>query len=81
MKEQQEKYNLPEGWLWTTIGDIAILSSGDTPDRGNRSYFNGDIPSVKSGELNDNIVAKTEEAKTQDAIENSSAKIVPSEHY
>jgi hypothetical protein len=31
--------------------------------------------------LNDNIVAKTEEAKTQDAIENSSAKIVPSEHY
>jgi len=78
MKEQQEKYNLPEGWIWTTIGDIAILSSGGTPDRGNRSYFNGDIPWVKSGELNRGIITKTEENITLEALENSSAKIVPS---
>nr|WP_315155208.1 restriction endonuclease subunit S [uncultured Flavobacterium sp.] len=78
MKEQQEKYILPEGWIWTTIGEIAILSSGGTPNRGNRSYFNGDIPWVKSGELNHSIIAKAEESITQEAIENSSAKIVPS---
>lgn len=78
MKEQQDKYNLPEHWAWTTIGEIAVLSSGGTPDRGNRNYFNGDIPWVKSGELNHGIITKTEETITQEAIENSSAKIVSS---
>lgn len=78
MKEQQEKYILPDSWLWTRIGDIAILSSGGTPDRGNRSYFNGDIPWVKSGELNRGTITNTEENITQEALENSSAKIVPS---
>jgi|GEM_PF-240481 len=76
MKDKQELYNLPPNWLWTTIGDIAILSSGGTPDRGNRSYFKGDIPWVKSGELNYNTITETEEAISQEAIENSSAKIV-----
>lgn len=78
MRELQEKYSLPEGWIWTTIGDIAILSSGGTPDRGNRNYFNGDIPWVKSGELNYNTITETEESITQEALENSNAKIVPS---
>jgi type I restriction enzyme S subunit len=78
MKEKQGKYNLPQGWLWTTIGDIAILSSGGTPDRGNRSYFKGDIPWVKSGELNYNTITETEETISQEALESSSAKIVPS---
>lgn len=78
MKEQQEKYDLPEGWVWTTIGDIAILSSGGTPDRGNSSYFKGNIPWVKSGELNYNTITETEETITQEALENSSAKIIPS---
>ncbi|WP_312763530.1 restriction endonuclease subunit S [Epilithonimonas sp.] len=78
MKEQKEKYNLPKGWLWTTIGDIAILSSGGTPDRGNRSYFKGDIPWVKSGELNYNTIVETEETISQEALESSSAKILPS---
>ncbi|GGE40379.1 type I restriction modification DNA specificity protein [Pedobacter psychrotolerans] len=78
MKELQEPYNLPEGWIWATIDDIAILSSGGTPDRGNRSYFNGNIPWVKSGELNHNTITKTEETISQEAVENSSAKIFPS---
>ncbi len=78
MKELQGKYILPPGWIWTTIGDIAILSSGGTPDRGNRSYFKGDIPWVKSGELNYNSITETEENISQEALESSSAKIVPS---
>lgn len=76
MKEQQEKYNLPEVWIWTTIGDIAILSSGGTPDRDNLSYFDGDIPWVKSGELNFNIITDTEEKITSWGLTNSSAKII-----
>lgn len=25
MKEQQEKYSLPEGWVWTTLENIEVL--------------------------------------------------------
>lgn len=78
MKELQEKYNLPSGWIWTNIGNIAILFSAGTPERGNRGYFNGDIPWVKSDELNHSLITKTEVTITQEAIENFSAKIVPS---
>ena len=78
MKELQEKYTLPEGWIWTSIGEISILSSGGTPDRGNRNYFNGNIPWVKSGELNHNIILDTAEKISDLAIEHSSAKIIPS---
>lgn len=78
MKELQEKYNLPENWVWTTIGEITILSSGGTPSRSNQTYFSGDIPWVKSGELNYNVITDTEEKITTIGLDNSSAKIVSS---
>ena len=77
MQKNNHIYNLPEGWIWTTIGEIAILSSGGTPSRSNSSYFRGDIPWVKSGELNNNIIQDTEEKISQEALEDSSAKIIP----
>lgn len=77
MEKGKQTYKLPEGWIWTTIGDIAVLSSGGTPSRGNSSYFRGDIPWVKSGELNYNIITDTEEKISQEALDSSSAKIVP----
>ncbi len=40
--------------------------------------MNGTIPWVKSGELDDGIITKTEESITHKAIERSSAKIFPS---
>lgn len=78
MGKENKLYKLPEGWIWTTIGDIAILSSGGTPSRANSGYFRGSIPWVKSGELNYNIITDTEEKITQEAFDSSSAKIIPS---
>jgi type I restriction enzyme S subunit len=77
MDKEKSRFKLPEGWIWTTIGEIGILSSGGTPSRGNSSYFNGDIPWVKSGELNYNIINDSEEKITQEALDFSSAKIIP----
>lgn len=77
MNKEKSIYILPEGWIWTTIGEIAVLSSGGTPSRGNSSYFRGNIPWVKSGELNYNIINDTEEKITQEALDSSSAKVVP----
>lgn len=77
MEKGRQIYKLPEGWIWTTIGEIAVLSSGGTPSRANSNYFKGNIPWVKSGELNYNIITDTKEKITQEALETSSAKLVP----
>lgn len=77
MTKKQSTYNLPPNWVLTTISEITIIYSGGTPDKRNRSFFNGNILWVKSGELNCNIITDTEEYITEVAIENSSAKIFP----
>lgn len=77
MDKENNSYKLPERWVWTTIGEIGILASGGTPSRKYPSYFKGTIPWVKSGELDYNIIFDTEEKINQEALENSSAKIIP----
>ena len=37
---------LPEGWSRRTLGEIAQIASGGTPDRAESSYWGGNIPWV-----------------------------------
>lgn len=64
-------------WQIKTLGEVCETTSGGTPSRGNKAYYNGSIPWVKSGELNKGIIYDTEEKITEEAIKNSSAKIFP----
>lgn len=59
------------------IGSICDSGSGGTPSRSVGSYYGGNIPWIKTGEVLDDIIYDTEEKITQDAIDNSSAKIYP----
>lgn len=60
------------------INDFCKTGSGGTPSRSKSEYFiNGSIPWVKSGELKDRFVNAVEEYITEEAIKNSSAKVVP----
>lgn len=69
---------LPKGWNWTKIQDISETTSGGTPSRKNKEFFTGKIPWLKSGELADNLcITSSEEAITQQALDNSSARIIP----
>lgn len=68
---------LPEGWLWTKLGDLNETTSGGTPKRSNKDYYGGDIPWLKSGELEDNVITKAEETITELGLKKSSAKIFP----
>ncbi len=61
------------------IGSIATVTSGGTPDRQNSSYWGGNIPWVKSGELLDGDIYETEECITKEGLKNSSAKLFPVE--
>ena len=68
---------LPKGWIWTTLGSIGIWQAGGTPSRSNKSYFGGNIPWLKTGDLNDGYVSEIPEGITEEAVANSSAKINP----
>jgi type I restriction enzyme S subunit len=59
------------------ISDVADTTSGGTPSRGNVEYYNGDIPWLKSGELNDGLIENAEEYITKKGLANSSAKLHP----
>ena len=71
-------YNkLPQGWVECELKDIFDTSSGGTPKRGNPAYYGGNIPWLKSGELNNGIVNEAEEYITEEGLKNSSAKLFP----
>lgn len=66
-----------KGWDLKRIGEITTISSGSTPSRDNPKYFEGDIPWVKTTEVNGSTIIKTEEYITQDGLTNSSCKLYP----
>jgi type I restriction enzyme S subunit len=68
---------IPEGWTWTTLDSVGNWSTGGTPSRKIGRYFGGDLPWVKSGDLNDGSVATTEETITREGLEGSPAKLLP----
>ena len=60
-------------WEERKIGDICKTFSGGTPSITNTSYYNGDIPFIKSGEIHS---CETEMTITEAGLKNSSAKLV-----
>lgn len=69
--------NIPSSWTKDKLGNVCDMTSGGTPSRKRKDYFNGNIPWVKSGELTDGLVKDIEEFITDEAVKNSSAKIFP----
>ena len=63
---------------WTThaLGEVVNTFSGGTPSRSKPEYFGGNIPWIKSGELNAGWVSQTSEHITEQGLKASSAKIV-----
>ena len=48
----QLPFEAPQNWSWTTLGKIGKWQSGSTPNRLNKDYYNGNIPWIKTGDLN-----------------------------
>ena len=77
MSNDFNSYPIPENWLWTSIGTLCLISSGGTPDRKIKTYYSGTIPWIKSGELNHNVITKSEEFISEEAMNNSNVRIFP----
>ena len=70
-------FEVPDNWAWTTLGNIGTWQAGGTPSRSNKSYYGGNIPWLKTGDLNDGLITNIPESITEEAVANSSAKINP----
>lgn len=57
---------LPIGWKKVRLGDLTKVSSGSTPLRSNKAFYeNGNIPWVKTLDLNNGKIEKTQECITE----------------
>ena len=66
---------LPKGWAMSTLGKIGIWQSGATPSRLRKDFYGGDIPWLKTGDLNDGKITEIPEFITQKALEETSVKL------
>lgn len=68
---------MPNSWKLLTLGDVANWTSGGTPSSKNSDYYDGDIPWVCIGDLNEGSVLETAKKITKAGLDSSSAKIMP----
>ncbi|MBR4847916.1 MAG: restriction endonuclease subunit S [Bacteroidaceae bacterium] len=64
-----------KGWETNSLGEIANISSGGTPSRKKTEYFTGNINWYSAGELNNLYLPDSIEKITEEAINNSAAKV------
>lgn len=68
---------VPAHWQVSSLGYFSEIDSGSTPDRENPRFWNGDIPWVKTGEVNYESIFSTEEYITDLGLEGSAARVAP----
>jgi type I restriction enzyme S subunit len=59
------------------IDQVCTVSSGSTPSRGVPENYGGEIPWVKTGEVNGTIITSTEEKVTERGIKSANLRIYP----
>ena len=80
--EKVPKFRFPEfrnegDWEEKKIGDIAKVTVGGTPESTNPEYWNGNIPWMNSGELNNKRIYAVSNFITEKGLKESSTKIIP----
>lgn len=65
------------GWKTKPIGQVLKVTTGGTPSRNNAAFWDGDIPWVKTGEVNYYVIESTEECITAQGLKGSAAKLCP----
>ena len=63
--------------MWTTLGEIGNWQSGATPSRLRKDYYGGNIPWLKTGDLNDGYISDIPEYITETALKETSVKLNP----
>ncbi|CAI7727454.1 restriction endonuclease subunit S [Bacillus altitudinis] len=75
--EDEIPFDIPESWVWVRVGDVGSWSAGATPSRSNPEYYGGNIPWLKTGDLNDGYIDEVPEYISEKALEKTSVRLNP----
>lgn len=69
---------LPEGWVWASMDQLAEVGTGATPSRSNPAFWTaGDVPWVSSAVVNADQVSEASEFVTQRALAETNLTLYP----
>ncbi|AMV29402.1 Type-1 restriction enzyme EcoKI specificity protein [Gemmata sp. SH-PL17] len=73
-----ENKELPNGWAWATVSDLAEVGTGTTPSRDVVAYWKeGSIPWITSSAVNQFSVTEANEKVTSAAIRDTTLRLYP----
>lgn len=80
--ETQPRLRFPEfqdspEWDCQPLGEIFETTTGGTPSRAEKTYWNGDIPWITTSLVDFRVITEAEEFITKEGLDNSSAKLFP----
>ena len=75
--QDERPFDIPESWKWVRVGNIGSWNAGATPSRTNPHYFNGNVPWLKTGDLNDGYITEVPEFISESALKETSVQINP----
>ena len=75
--KEEIPFEIPDNWKWVRLGDFGSWHAGATPSRGNSSYYDGSIPWLKTGDLNDGLITRVSEHITELALKECSVQLNP----
>ena len=72
-------FNSPEAQKWERklLGEVCNISTGTTPSTEKTDYYKGNIPFVKTAEVVNNRITKTQICISQQAVEDYRLKLYP----
>ena len=70
-------FEIPDSWEWVRLANVGDWGSGATPSRTHVEYYGGDIPWLKTGDLNDDYIVHIPESITKVALEKTSVRLNP----
>ena len=74
ISEDEKLFDIPENWEWVRLTEVGSWGAGATPSRSHPEYYNGGIPWLKTGDLNDGVISSTSETISQAGADNSSVR-------
>lgn len=70
-------FEVPQNWKAVRVGEIGSWSAGATPSRSHPEYYGGNIPWLKTGDLNDGDIYEVPESITEEGVRHSSVRLNP----
>ncbi len=75
--KQTEVGVIPWDWTLTRLRDVAMISSGGTPNRSQKEFWGGLIPWITTSQIDFNEIHSADQFITKDGLLNSAAKLLP----